>query len=184
MKLRQFAPLRQGVLLLAVLGCAGPISTMRSPYHLRTVEVRNATDSVQTLKIEPTSGQHLGASTTFTGVLEPGEVKVLYLYHGLEYDVRILDAPGWTEVTRTTLEVRQDMALAFRGDSLLQDLQLKVDLGEPTMTFADSLQMLDPFGLRRRRPLEPDTTRIRGPENPNEVKARRSRGEDMGEVVP
>jgi len=62
---------------------------MRSPYHLRTVEVRNATDSLQTLKIEPTSGQHLGASTTFTGVLEPGEVKVLYLYHGLEYDASI-----------------------------------------------------------------------------------------------
>ena len=192
LKLRPFSPLRQGNLLRGIglaalltgLACAGPISTMRSPYHLRTVEVHNATDSLRTLKIEPTTGQHLGAATTFTGVLEPGEIKVLYLYHGLEYDIRILDGPGWNEVTRTTVDVRQDIALAFRGDSLRQDVQLTVEFGEPTMTFADSLQMLDPFGLRRRRPIEPDTTQIRGRENPNEVKARRSRGEDMGEIVP
>src|SRR5688500_746882 len=102
LKLREFGPGRQAklsrvvalALLLAGLSCTGPISTLRSPYHLRIIEVRNDTEIVQTLKIEPTAGQHLGAATTFTGVLQPGESKVLYLYHGLEYDIRILDAPG------------------------------------------------------------------------------------------
>lgn len=165
-----------GVVLLA-LSCAAPISTMRSPYHLRVVEVRNASDSTRMLKIEPTASQHLGAATTFTGVLKAGEIKVLYLYHGLEYDFRILDAPGWNEMTRTTLDVDRDMDLAYEGDSLRQDVRFHVELGPPTATFADSLMRLDPFGLRSRRPLEPDTTQIKGPVNPNVIQARRARGE-------
>ena len=80
--------------VLTLVACTGPISTMRSPYHLRTVEVRNATDQPKVLKIEPTASQHLGAATTFTGILRPGEVKSLYLYHGFEYDFRVLEAPG------------------------------------------------------------------------------------------
>jgi hypothetical protein len=162
---------------LLALACAAPISTQRSPYHLRIVEVRNAGDSLRTLKIEPTASQHLGAATTFTGVLKPGEIKVLYLYHGLEYDFRIFDGPGWNEMTRTTLEVDRDMDLAYEGDSLRQDVRIHVELGPPTTTFADSLQRLDPFGLRSRRPLEPDTTQIKGPVNPNVIQARRARGE-------
>jgi hypothetical protein len=161
-----------GVAALLGLACAGPISTMRSPYHLRIVEVRNATEETQTLKIEPTAEQHLGAATTFTGLLAPGEVKVLYLYHGLEYDIRILDAPGWTEVTRTTLEVDRDLELVYHGDSLRTDVQFNIGLGEPVVTFSDSLQMIDPFGLRSRRVLEPDTTQLRGPEDPNRIRRR------------
>ncbi len=166
-----------GAVLMVAAACAAPISTMRSPYHLRVVEVRNASDQMQVLKIEPTASQHLGAATTFTGVLKPGEIKVLYLYHGLEYDVRILDAPGWTEVTRATIDVDRDMDLLFEGDSLRQDIHFNIQLGEPAMTFADSLQELDPFGLRSRKSLEPDTTRLRGPENANQIQSRRARGE-------
>lgn len=157
------------------VACAAPISTMRSPYHLRVVEVRNDSDSTRMLKIEPTAAQHLGAATTFTGVLLPGEVKILYLYHGLEYDFRILDEPGWIEVTRATMEVRRDTHLAYAGDSLRTEVMVKVEVGRPS--FADTLQQQDPFGLRRRRPMEPDTTQLRGPENPNVTRSRRGEGQ-------
>lgn len=132
---------------------------MRSPYHLRTVEVRNVTGEPLMLKIEPTASQHLGAATTFTGLLRPGEVKSLYLYHGFEYAFRILDENGGAERTRTVLEVGRDFGLDFAGDSLIADARAVVRVGPPAATFADSLQQLDPFGLRRSRPIEPDTTR-------------------------
>jgi hypothetical protein len=146
-------------LLLTALACAAPVSTMRSPYHLRVVEVRNDSDQLRTLKIEPAADQHLGSATTFTGMLRPGEVKVLYLYHGFEYDFRILDPAGFNEVTRTTVAVDRDMGLLFAGDSLTTGTRLVARIGEPTVTFADSLQESDPFGLRRTRAIEPDTSR-------------------------
>lgn len=150
---------------LAWVACAAPISTIRSPYHLRVVEVHNATDQAHTLKIEPTAEQHLGGTpTTFTGILKPGEVKVLYVYHGFEYAFRILDEHGFKEVTRTTVAVTRDIEVEFAGDSLWSGVRLVAELGEPKVTFADSLQAVDPFGLRRTPSLEPDTTRGRRPE--------------------
>jgi hypothetical protein len=132
---------------------------MRSPYHLRVVEVRNATDMPKVLKIEPAASQHLGAATTFTGVLRPGEVKSLYLYHGFEYDFRVLEAPGFEELTARALEVDHDFGLVFDGDSLAPEVILAASLGEPETTFADSLQAVDPFGLRSAGRLQPDTAR-------------------------
>lgn len=181
-------PVRQGGrtgfagLLLAVLlfgaGCQAPVSTLRSPYHLRVIEVRNTSGEPRTLKIEPGADQHLGASTTFTGTLKPGEVKLLYLYHGFLYDFRILDAPGHAELTRATFAVDRDMGILYDGDSLSSDAKLVVELGEPTMTFADSLQQLDPFGLRRAsRSLEPDTSRGRRERTPEDQMARKRLGE-------
>jgi hypothetical protein len=132
---------------------------MRSPYHLRTVEVRNATDEPRVLKIEPTASQHLGAATTFTGVLRPGEVKSLYLYHGFEYDFRVLEAPGYDQLTHRAVQVNRDFGLVFTGDSLVPEVTLAANLGEPETTFSDSLQSADPFGLRSADRLQPDTTR-------------------------
>lgn len=149
-------------LVLLLAACSAPISTMRSPYHLRSVEIRNATSHAQTLAIEPTADQHLGASTTFVGLLEPGEVKVLYLYHGFDYQFRILDPKGVDELSRGIYEVNRDMGLVYAGDSIAVDTQLVVELGEPETTFADSLQDVDPFGLRSGGPIEPDTTTVPG----------------------
>jgi len=146
-------------LVMALVSCTGPISTMRSPYHLRTVEVRNATDEPRVLKIEPTASQHLGAATTFTGVLRPGEVKSLYLYHGFEYDFRVLEAPGYDQLTHRAVQVNRDFGLVFTGDSLVPEVTLAANLGEPETTFSDSLQSADPFGLRSADRLQPDTTR-------------------------
>ena len=161
-------------MFLTTLACTAPVSTMRSPYHLRVVEVRNDSDQLRTLKIEPTAGQHLGAATTFTGTLRPGEVKVLYLYHGFDYDFRILDPSGFNEVTRTTVAVDRDMGLLFAGDSLTTGGRLVAEIGEPTVTFADSLQKIDPFGLRRTRAIEPDTRR--GSHQPEASEHTRQRG--------
>jgi hypothetical protein len=160
--MRQAKALGGFVLFLALISCSGPISTMRSPYHLRTVEVRNATDQARVLKIEPTASQHLGAATTFTGLLRPGEVKSLYLYHGFEYDFRVLEAPGYEELTHKAYQVNRDFGLVFDGDSLASEVVLAAELGEPRTTFADSLQVLDPFGLRSGSQIQPDTTRGRG----------------------
>jgi hypothetical protein len=135
---------------------------MRSPYHLRTVEVRNATDEPKVLKIEPTASQHLGAATTFTGILKPGEVKSLYLYHGFEYDFRVLEAPGYEQLTHKAVQVNRDFGLVFAGDSLAAEVSLAATLGEPETTFSDSLQFEDPFGLRSAARLLPDTTRGKG----------------------
>jgi hypothetical protein len=134
---------------------------MRSPYHLRVVEVRNDTQHYQTLTIEPTADQHLGAATTFTGRLRPGEVKILYLYHGFEYAFTVLDERGYKEVTSGEFQVDRNIGLVFSGDSLVADAGLVVELGDPTVTFSDSLQDLDPFGLRSGEPIEPDTTNVR-----------------------
>lgn len=166
-KLRVYPPARQAVrlrgwgllafALTAGLACAAPISTQRSPYHLRIVEVRNTTDGYQVLTIEPTADQHLGAATTFTGILRPGQVKLLYLYHGFQYAFRVFDEPTGDQRALGIFEVDRDMGLNFSGDSLVSDVRLAAELGEPT--FADSLQAADPFGLRTGGFIEPDTTR-------------------------
>lgn len=163
-------------LLAATISCSAPISTIRSPYHLRVVEVRNGTNQSQTLTIEPTADQHLGAATTFTGQLRPGEIKVLYLYHGFEYAFTVLDERGYKEVTSGEFEVDRNIGLVFSGDSLFADAGLAVEIGDPTVTFADSLQEIDPFGLRSGEPIEPDTTNVRdrpGEEEPERGAVRR-----------
>ncbi|HET6639689.1 MAG TPA: hypothetical protein VFH82_13025 [Gemmatimonadota bacterium] len=157
--MRQAGVLKGFLAVAALAACTGPISTMRSPYHLRSVEVRNATDEPKILKIEPTATQHLGAATTFTGVLRPGEVKSLYLYHGFEYDFRVLEEAGFEELTHRTVQVDKDFGLVYAGDSLTPEVLLAASLGEPETTFADSLQTLDPFGLHSGERILPDTTR-------------------------
>lgn len=159
------------------VACAAPISTMRSPYHLRSVEVRNLTAEERTLTIEPAADQHLGAATTFTGVLRPGEVKTLYLYHGFKYVFQVSPVSGASEPVRGVFEVKRDLGLAFSGDSLVPDASLAAKLGKPSIrqTFADSLQQFDPFGLRARRTIEPDTSRGRDL-SPMEERQRNRRG--------
>lgn len=158
---RTRAPLAVLAALAVAAACSAPISTIRSPYHLRIVEVRNTSDETRTLLIEPSADQHLGAATTFTGILTPGEVKVLYLYHGFEYHFRLVDPKHHAQVVETTVKVDRDLGLALAGDSLAVDaIGIQVRLGAPT--FADSLMQADPFGLRDRdSPLMPDTTRGR-----------------------
>lgn len=152
---------------------------MRSPYHLRVVEIRNLTDEERMLTIEPSVDQHLGAATTFTGLLQPGEIKLLYLYHGFKYVFRILSERSHEEVTRGVFEVDRDLGLEFSGDSLVREARLVIDVGEPPTTFADSLQEYDPFGLRSGRPIEPDTASMREPSkiDPNERSRRGERNE-------
>lgn len=168
-------------LVLILLSCTAPISTMRSPYHLRTVEVRNATDVPKVLKIEPTASQHLGAATTFTGVLKPGEVKSLYLYHGFEYDFRILEAAGFDELTHRAVTVDRDFGLVYGGDSLSAEVTLAASLGEPTTTFSDSLQNADPFGVRSQR-LQPDTARGRAAPTSTREAIERERRDQQGKL--
>jgi hypothetical protein len=179
--MRQAEGIAGFVLFLALVSCTGPISTMRSPYHLRSVEVRNATDRPHVLKIEPTASQHLGAATTFTGVLRPGEVKSLYLYHGFEYDFRVLEQPGYDELTHKAFQVSRDFGIVFNGDSLAPEIALTAELGEPETTFADSVQVLDPFGLRGRE-LLPDTTRGRDMPATNREAIERERRERQGKL--
>jgi hypothetical protein len=169
-------------LALVLISCSGPISTMRSPYHLRTVEVRNATDQPKVLKIEPTASQHLGAATTFTGVLRPGEVKSLYLYHGFEYDFRVLEAPGFEQLTHKAVQVDRDFGLVFAGDSLASEITLAAALGEPETTFSDSLQIVDPFGLRSVDRLQPDTTRGQDMPSTTREAIERERRERQGKL--
>jgi len=180
-KLRPHAPVRQPkpsrALVLAglvLVSCNAPISTIRSPYHLRIVEVRNTSDEERTLLIEPTGEQHLGAATTFTGRLSPGEVKVLYLYHGFEYHFRIVDPAHPEELVETTVKVDRDLGLALAGDSLAVDaIGIQVRLGAPS--FADSLMAADPFGLRGDAVLMPDTSRGRAQSIDADVRAERER---------
>jgi hypothetical protein len=130
--------------------------------HLRSVELHNDTGADWLLTIEPTADQHLGAATTFTGRLRSGETKTLYLYHGFRYRVDVLEQDG-DPVTSGVYQVDRDMGLVFAGDSLRRTTRLVVEVGEPTTTFSDSVQALDPFGLRSSdRPIEPDTTNARG----------------------
>lgn len=164
---------------LAALACNAPISTMRSPYHLRVIEVRNTTDVAHALTIEPTGDRQLGAATTFTGLLQPGETKTLYLYHGFDYRFEILDANGRTGLAETEVKVDRDLMLAYAGDSISVDLMmgLQIELGEPS--FADSLMASDPFGVRGRDALMPDTTRGRGTYIDPDARAERERQEDL-----
>ena len=162
--------------------CAAPISTQRSPMHLRVVELHNETGADWVLTIEPTADQHLGAATTFTGVLRPGEVKSLYLYHGFEYDFRILEEPGFEELTEKAVLVKQDFALVFEGDSLAPEVTLSARLGEPETTFSDSLQAIDPFGVRSGQELQPDTTRGQDMPTSNREAVERERRDRQGKL--
>lgn len=124
------------------------------------VEIENTSEAGWLLLVAPEGGQELsGVQTTFTGVLRPGETKRLFLYHGFEYVFRIVEGRGTEidDVARVALLVDRDVGFLFAGDSLVPEATLAVELGEPT--FADSLQALDPFGLRRARSVEPDTSR-------------------------
>lgn len=163
------------VWLGAGLACSAPISTMRSPMHLRVVELFNETGADWIVTIEPAAGQHLGAATTFTGRLRPGETKTLYLYHGFRYRVDVLEEEG-DPVTSGVYTVDRDMGLVFGGDSLRQAIRLTAELGEPETTFADSLNELDPFGLRS-RPLLPDTASLRGRGESEERERQGGRGQ-------
>lgn len=138
------------------LGCAAPISTMRSPFHLRVVELRNTTDNPWVLEVAPSEGQkQLGGATTFTGELQPGEVKVLYLYHGFEYEFVVREkAYGQVEVARAVATVDRDVGFDFAGDALVMDEGLVVRLGDPAVSFADSL-------MRAGGDIMPDTARGR-----------------------
>ncbi|MBW3661131.1 MAG: hypothetical protein KY397_05805 [Gemmatimonadetes bacterium] len=129
---------------------------MRSPYHLRVVELRNTTVRPWILEVAPVEGQQqLGGATTFTGELRPGEVKVLYLYHGFEYDFVVSEkAYGEEEVARTRAKVDRDVGFDFAGDALVMDEGLVVRLGEPAVSFVDSL-------MRAQGDLLPDTARGR-----------------------
>lgn len=168
--------------VLTLIACTGPISTMRSPYHLRTVEVRNASDEPKVLKIEPAASQHLGAATTFTGLLKPGEVKSLYLYHGFEYDFRVMEAAGYEQLTHRAFQVDRDFGLVFAGDSLVPEVILAAALGEPETTFSDSLQQEDPFGIRSSDRLMPDTTRGQGAPTSGREAVDRERRERQGKL--
>lgn len=126
------------VWLCAGAACAAPISTQRSPMHLRIIELRNDTDRELLLTIEPATGHHLEAPTTFTGRFEPGERKILYLYHGLRYEVDILE-PGGAAVTHGIFQVDHDLGLAFDGDSLRPTGRLAVRVGKPILMVPDSL---------------------------------------------
>lgn len=116
------------VWLGAGVACAAPISTQRSPMHLRFIEFRNDTDRELVLTIVPAADQQLEAPTTFTGRFEPGELKILFLYHGLRYQVEVLEPDG-DPVTRGIFQVDYDIGLAFDGDSLGPATRLAVRLG-------------------------------------------------------
>lgn len=162
-QIRAISAVRQGRAGLWILGlvalslaCAAPISTMRSPFHLRVVELRNTTTNPWILEVAPAEGQkQLGGATTFTGELAPGEVKVLYLYHGFEYEFVVREkASGQQEVARAAATVDRDVGFDFAGDALVKDEGLVVRLGETTVSFADSL-------MREHGEIAPDTTRGR-----------------------
>lgn len=162
--------------------CSGPISTMPSPYHLRTVEVRNATEEPRILKIEPAASQHLGAATTFTGVLRPGETKSLYLYHGFEYHFRILEAPGYDQLTHRAVQVDRDSGLVYTGDSLLPVGMLAAGSNHRDSGFSDSLQAADPFGVRAGGRIQPDTGRGQAVPTTTRLAVDRERRERLGKL--
>lgn len=158
---------------LVALSCAAPISTMRSPFHLRVVELRNTTGDLWVIEVAPAEGQDLmGGATTFTGVLEPGEVKTLYLYHGFEYTFVVRErAAGHAVVSEASAQVDRDLGFEFAGDSLVQDEGLVVRLGEPTVSFADSL-------MRGTGDILPDTTRGQGVAADKRLERERERREE------
>ncbi|MGH7572628.1 MAG: hypothetical protein ACREMK_12410 [Gemmatimonadota bacterium] len=161
-----------GVCLGAGLACSAPISTMRSPMHLRVLELYNETEEDWIVTIDPTADQHLGAATTFTGRLRPGETKTLYLYHGFRYQVDVLKRQSEPVISQVYWFDR-DMGLVFGGDSLRRVVRLAVELGEPAVTFSDSMQSL----LRRSsQPIQPDTTSLRERTRQREKERRRGEG--------
>lgn len=152
-----------GLVIVLATACAAPISTQRSPHHLRVVEVRNDSDQYKTLIVEPTADQQLGASTTFTGLLHPGEVKVLYLYHGFEYHFAVFDEDSGELQAESRLGVHRNLGLVYGDGALTLDEGMVVEIGDPEVTFADSLQKDDPFGIRSGDAIVPDSTGVRRP---------------------
>ncbi|MGH7549914.1 MAG: hypothetical protein ACREK3_04075 [Gemmatimonadota bacterium] len=140
-----------GVVCLCVgIACAAPISTQRSPMHLRVIEIRNDTNREIVCAIEPTADSHLRGPTTFTGWFKPGQRKTLYLYHGLSYQVDVLEPDG-APLTRGIFQVDRDLRLAFGGESLEAAPWLAVRLGGPTVIVADSLRRSVPFDAASRQ---------------------------------
>jgi GWxTD domain-containing protein len=122
------------VTFAALLGaCNAPISTIRSPAHPRIIELRNTTDEMRMILIEPAAFQHLGGSTTFTGRLRPGETKILYLYDGYTYRFRLVDVSGARHDVRQEFRVASDMQMAYAGDSLVAETNPAVQVGEPVL---------------------------------------------------
>lgn len=152
---------RRLLICVACLGvgvaCAAPISTQRSPMHLRVIELSNGTERELVLTIVPTGDQRLQAPTTFTGRFQPGERKTLYLYHGLRYQIDVLEPDG-TPVSRGIFHVDHDIGLAFGGDSLEPATAVAVRLGPPVVISADSLRRYAPVGVESPTwPLAADT---------------------------
>ncbi len=121
--------------LAAALLCAcnAPISTIRSPAHPRVIELHNTTNEMRLIEIEPAAFEHLGASTTFTGRLRPGETKILYLYDGFTYRFRLVDASGEGDDVRQDFRVASDMQIAYAGDSLVAEENPTVEVGLPVL---------------------------------------------------
>ncbi|HEY7529182.1 MAG TPA: hypothetical protein VIC56_00735 [Gemmatimonadota bacterium] len=144
-----------GALALALAGCAAPISTLPSPVHPRTIELRNDTDEPRLLFIEPTDPSLQGATFTFTGVLRPGEVKVLYLYHGYTYRFRIVDSRSPGAELDQDVQVDEDLALAYEGDALTREAMAGAP-GEPRVLALQRAEALDAREVVRARLGEPD----------------------------
>jgi hypothetical protein len=144
-----------GALTLALAGCAAPISTLPSPVHPRTIELRNDTDEPRLLFIEPTDPTLQGATFTFTGVLRPGEVKVLYLYHGYTYRFRIVDSGAPGAALDEDVQVDEDLALAYGGNALTREA-MAGEPGEPRVLASQRAEALDARETARRRLGEPD----------------------------
>ncbi|MFN2433418.1 MAG: hypothetical protein ABR599_11510 [Gemmatimonadota bacterium] len=113
-------------LAVALPACSAPISTRSSPAHPRVVEIFNTTDEYRLLEILPAANQALTAPTTFKGTLRPGETKVLYLYNGFTYRVRMRDTHRGGAALVSDIRVDENMRLSYAGDSLAR-------VGEPTV---------------------------------------------------
>jgi GWxTD domain-containing protein len=113
------------------------------------VELRNTTNQVRTLRIEPTAHQRLGAATTFTGRLGPGETKVLYLYDGFVYRFRLAGASGDGGEVSQDIRVASDVELAYGGDSLTAARTPRIEVGEPVLVGAESYEGLSEPQLDR-----------------------------------
>jgi GWxTD domain-containing protein len=129
------APSPVGLIGFAAVLCAcnAPISTIRSPAHPRVIELRNTTDEMRMILIEPATFEHLGGSTTFTGRLRPGETKILYLYDGFTYRFRLVDLSGSRDDVRQEFKVASDLHIAYAGDSLVADENPSIEVGEPVL---------------------------------------------------
>jgi hypothetical protein len=144
-----------GILAAALAACAAPISTLPSPVHPRTIELRNDTDEYRLLFIEPTDPTLQGATFTFTGVLRPGEVKVLYLYHGYTYRFRIVDSDSPLSQLDEDVRVDEDLELAYGGDVLTREA-MTGEPGEARVLASQGPGALDARESVRARLGEPD----------------------------